>query len=127
MNYAKAIRIARALADIPQRELAERISIDTSLVSMLESGKRKPSLETLEKIASALGIPFHLFTLLASESKDLSGADPEAAHRLALGLSKLLLGGDEDAGGSRNLGRKARNTKRKSTRRHSPDSKRKTR
>ena len=50
MNYSKAIRVARALADVPQRELARRVAIDASLVSMLESGKRNPSLATLEKI-----------------------------------------------------------------------------
>ncbi len=62
---------------------------------MLESGKRKPSLKTLEKVSAALGIPFHLFTLLASEPEDVEDADPETLHRLAVGLSKLLLGGGE--------------------------------
>ena len=50
---------------------------------MIESGKRRPSLETLEKIAIALGIPFHLFTLLASEPQDIRDTDPEAINRLA--------------------------------------------
>jgi len=125
MNYSKAIRIARALADIPQRELAKRVSIDASLVSMLESGKRKPSLDTLEKIAAALGIPFHLFTLLASEPGDVSGADPESVQRLGAGLGRLLLGGEEDdVRGSRG-GRKAPDSERKSARRYAQDSKRK--
>ena len=90
MNYSKAIRVARALADVRQRELARRVAIDASLVSMLESGKRNPSLATLEKIAAALGIPFHLFTLLASEPGDLKGANSETVHQLATGLTKLL-------------------------------------
>jgi transcriptional regulator with XRE-family HTH domain len=108
MNYSKAIRVARALADIPQRELAKQISMDASHVSMLESGKRKPSLETLEKIAGALGIPFHLFTLLASEPKDMRAADSAAVHRLAVGLSKLLLGGEDDeTGRGRTRGKRA--------------------
>ena len=94
MNYSKAIRIARALADVPQRELARRISVDSSLVSMLESGKRNPTLGTLEKISAALGIPFHLFTLLASEPLDVEDSDSGAVHRLAVGLSKLLLSGE---------------------------------
>src|SRR5882762_6483859 len=81
MNYAKAIRIARALADVPQRELAKRISIDSSLVSMLESGKRRPSLKTLEKIASALGIPFHLLALLGTEPNDSKTLDSKALAR----------------------------------------------
>ena len=125
MNYSKAIRVARALADMPQRELAKRISVDSSLVSMLESGKRKPTLDTLEKIAAALGIPFHLFTLLASEAEDVKTADSETLHRLAVGLSKLLLGGGEHEvrrGSPRN--RKAANLERKPARRHTQNSKR---
>jgi transcriptional regulator with XRE-family HTH domain len=65
---------------------------------MLESGKRKPSLEVLEKVAAALGIPFHLFTLLASEPTDIRGADPNSVRKLALALSRLLLtGGDRES------------------------------
>jgi len=125
MNYSKAIRTARALADISQRELAKRVLIDASLVSMIESGKRKPSLETLEKIAAALGLPFHLFTLLASEPQDLKGADSQTIQRLAVGLTKLLLGGEEDEVRSSRSGRKAPNSEPKSSRRSTQNSKRK--
>jgi transcriptional regulator with XRE-family HTH domain len=125
MNYSKAIRTARALADISQRELAKRVSIDASLVSMVESGKRKPSLDTLEKIAAALGLPFHLFTLLASEPEDLKGADPQGIQQLAVGLTKLLLGGEDDDVRPKRSGRKAPNSESKSPRRSTQNSKRK--
>jgi transcriptional regulator with XRE-family HTH domain len=126
MNYSKAIRVARALADVPQRELARRIAIDASLVSMLESGKRRPSLATLEKIAAALGIPFHLFTLLASEPEDVRDADQSVVHQLAIGLTKLLLDGEEDeTGRGRVSGRRTPHPEPKSTRRHPQNSKRK--
>lgn len=125
MNYSKAIRVARALADVPQHELAKRISVDSSLVSMLESGKRKPSLKTLEKISTALGIPFHLFTLLASEPGDVENADSETLHRLAVGLSKLLLrGGEHEVRRGSSGDRKAANLERKPARRHTQNSKR---
>lgn len=91
MNYSKAIRIARALSDIPQKELAERISSDPSLISMLEAGKRRPSLATLEKISENLEIPFHLFTLLGAEPDDLNGISQEEMTQLATGLTRLLL------------------------------------
>src|SRR5258708_972969 len=125
MDYSKAIRVARSLADMPQRELARRVSVDSSLISMLESGRRKPSLETLEKIAAALGLPFHLFALLASEPGDVKKSDSDALHRLAEGLSKLLLGGGDDGtprGSPR--GRKAADPERKPARRHTQNSKR---
>ncbi len=116
MNYSKAIRIARALADIPQRELAARTSIDKSLISMLESGKRKPSLETLERISNALEIPFHLFTLLATEPEDIrSGNTADELNQLAVSLTKLLLRGEQDDPGCSS--REARNLERQPARR----------
>lgn len=128
MDYAKAIRIARALADVPQRELARRVSMDSSLISMLESGKRRPSLETLEKIADALGLPFHLFALLGTEARDAKGAKSEDIERLAVGLTKLLLRREDD--GSRtpraNRYREAQHTQSKSTSAHSARRRRKT-
>jgi len=126
MNYSKAIRIARTLADMPQRVLAERVSLDPSLISMFESGKRKPSLETLERIADALGIPFHLFTLLGAEPQDLRTKDSEAMHQLATGLTKLLLGGEQhDPIINDATGRKAEYHERKPARRTAQDPKRK--
>ena len=66
---------------------------------MIEGGKRRASTEILENIADALGIPFHLFVLLASEPSQIEGADPNSVRRLAVGLSKLLLSGGKRASG----------------------------
>jgi transcriptional regulator with XRE-family HTH domain len=96
MNYSKAIRIARTLAGLSQRELATKVRLDPSLVSMLETGKRKPSLSTVERIADELGIPSYLFTLLASEEADLRNTSPETMHQLSSGLMRLLLKETED-------------------------------
>jgi transcriptional regulator with XRE-family HTH domain len=127
MDYSRAIRIARSLADMPQWELAERISIDPSLVSMLESGRRKPTREILERIAEALEIPFHLFVLLATESADLSTDDSESINRLAVGLTKLLLKKGKPDGARINAsGKKTQHSVRKSPSGHSKDSTRKT-
>lgn len=99
MNYGKAIRIVRAIADIPQRELARRMNVDASLISMLESGKRKPSREFLERFSDELHVPFHLLILLSSESGDLKTNSPEAAQRLALELAGLLFKRDGNGKG----------------------------
>jgi transcriptional regulator with XRE-family HTH domain len=120
VDYSRAIRIGRALADMSQRDLAERISVDATLVSMFETGRRQPTLETLTKIADELQIPFHLFTLLASEPREIRDADPATVRRLALALSKLLLsGGHLEPKEERGPGKKARHSKSKASRRHS--------
>jgi transcriptional regulator with XRE-family HTH domain len=91
MNYPKAIRVARSLADISQGELADRAEIDRSYLSLIESGKRQPSVETIEKIAKALKIPFHLLSLLGSEEADVQKVSHEHIASLSLALTKLLL------------------------------------
>lgn len=119
MDYSKAIRVGRALADISQRDLSRKISVDPSLVSMLESGRRKPSLEILRKVAAALRIPFHLFTLLASEPAEIRDADPNTVQQLGLALSELLLtGGELESSRKRAASPKARHPKPKAPRRH---------
>lgn len=55
MNVAEQIKQARKKANLTQEELAERIGLSGKMViSHYESGTRKPSLLTLEKIANAL-------------------------------------------------------------------------
>jgi transcriptional regulator with XRE-family HTH domain len=96
MNYSKAIRVARSLADLSQGELADRAEIDRSYLSLIESGKRKPTIETIEKISQALRIPFHLLSLLGSEEEDIQKANPAQIQSLSLALTKLLVQADAD-------------------------------
>ncbi len=70
MNYGKAVRTGRASRDLTQRGLAKKIGKAASYISLIESGERKPSLDTLESIANALRIPLPLLTLLAADEKD---------------------------------------------------------
>jgi transcriptional regulator with XRE-family HTH domain len=99
MNYSKAIRVTRAIADKSQKELAEMIKADPSLISLIESGKRKPSLAVVEKIAHSLGIPLHVFTLLAAEPEDLATSRPELVGDLSAALARLLF----DSGSPRGI------------------------
>ena len=54
MNYGRAIRIARTAFGLTQGELAARVSVGASHLSLIESGKRQPSLKVLNEIAAAL-------------------------------------------------------------------------
>ena len=40
-----------------QENLAEAVDLSTSYVSEIETGKKRPSMKTLEKIAAVLGVP----------------------------------------------------------------------
>ena len=91
MKYAKAVRIARSIADISQGELADRAGLDRSYLSLIEGGKRKPTMETLQTISEALEMPFPLLTLLAVEKQDSKNINDEQVMCLAKQLTHLLL------------------------------------
>lgn len=90
MDYGKALRIARALAGLQQKELARQAKMNPSHVSLIEMGKRKPSAKALEKLCRALRIPAHLFMLLGAEAQDLKVRDEGEIQRAAESLARLL-------------------------------------
>ena len=56
-RFAGNVRRLRAKKKLSQKALADKIGISVSYVSMLELGLRAPPLETIEKMAKALGVP----------------------------------------------------------------------
>jgi XRE family transcriptional regulator of biofilm formation len=91
MNYGKGIKIARSLAGLRQRELAKLAGVDPSHVSLIEKGKRQPSLKTLEKLSTALNIPHHLLVLISADPKELRTTHPGALERAARSLVTILV------------------------------------
>lgn len=87
MNYGKAIRTARAAAGLKQNELAKQADITRSYLSLIEAGKRTPSLEALESLAQGLKVPLHLLMLLATEPEDLP---PQHAYEISEASEALL-------------------------------------
>lgn len=78
------------MAGIQQKELAVLAGLDPSHISLIEKGKRKPSVGTLELLCRALQIPSHLFMLLGAEREDLNVAAPAEVQRAAESLAHLL-------------------------------------
>jgi transcriptional regulator with XRE-family HTH domain len=105
MNYGKAIRVTRALADISQRELARALDTDPSYISLLEANKREPSREVLEKLAEAFGVPLHLLILMATEEGDAGASEENRLSEIAQVLANLLF--TEDDNGHRRTGNHA--------------------
>jgi transcriptional regulator with XRE-family HTH domain len=94
MTYGPAIRIVRTARGLTKAQLAKRLSIGASYLSLIEAEKRQPSLKVLEEISGALQVPPHLLALLASDPGDLD--DPGNAERigeLARSLVRLLVSG----------------------------------
>jgi transcriptional regulator with XRE-family HTH domain len=96
MKYGRALRIVRTARGLTKSELAKRLEISASYLSLIEAEKRVPSIGVLEEISSVLGIPPHLLTLLASEPSDLDDpASGEEVSKLAGSLLRLLIASDD--------------------------------
>lgn len=99
MNYGRAIRIVRTAHGLSKAELARQLTIGASHLSLIERGKRQPSVDVLDEISTVLRIPPHLLALLASEPGDLD--DPKNAAQvaeLARSLVRVLVAAGEQPG-----------------------------
>ncbi|MFQ5852204.1 MAG: helix-turn-helix domain-containing protein [Candidatus Binatia bacterium] len=91
MEYGRAIRVARSVAGMTQKELAVGAKITPSYLSLIEAGKRSPTLTTVERIARFLGLPPHLLLLLAAGPDDLPKAPKKDLAAVANSLLHLLV------------------------------------
>lgn len=57
-ELARLVIRLRAALGISQKELARRVGTSHSAISRLESGHHKTSVETLQRVAEALGVRF---------------------------------------------------------------------
>lgn len=55
-KLARFLQKVRQSKDITQEELAEKIGVSQTWIAYLETGRNKPNLKMLEKIAKALGV-----------------------------------------------------------------------
>ena len=91
MKFGKAIRICRAARGLSQKELAASAKVKPSYISLIEAGKRSPSLATLEKIARALSVPTHLIMMLAAEREDIKSGHVKNLHHFSTAILDILL------------------------------------
>jgi transcriptional regulator with XRE-family HTH domain len=90
-DYAKAFRIIRAAFGLKQSELAGRVGVTSSHLSLIESGGRQPSLRVINNVAGELEIPSALITLLASSADELTKRSDQDISDLSRVLLRLLV------------------------------------
>ena len=95
-NYGKAFRIIRAAFGLRQSELADRMPISASQLSLIEAGKRQPSLKVVNALARAVRVPAALVTLLASTAQEVEERPADDISDLARALLKLLVSAKEE-------------------------------
>jgi transcriptional regulator with XRE-family HTH domain len=90
MNLGKSIKLCRTNRGLSQQELAGKIGLSVSYISLIEKGKRDPAMSRVEEIAGALGVPVSLLTFLAADPGDLRGVPEDLRDRLAGVAFRLL-------------------------------------
>ena len=91
MNYARAIKICRAAFEMEQQELADSVGVTPSYLSLIESGKRKPSNKRFEEICEVFGIPLDLMVLLGAEPGELEETDFKNLGEISRSLLEVLV------------------------------------
>lgn len=90
MDIGHAIRFCRQQKGLTQPQLAARASLSPSYLSVLEQGKRDPSLSALQGIAAGLEIPLSVLIFVAAGPGEVEGLSPEIHEKLSAATMKLL-------------------------------------
>ena len=90
MNLGRSIKLCRTNRGLSQEDLARKVGLSASYISLIEKGDRDPAVSTAEKIATVLGVPMSLLTFLAAEPGELKGVPEDVRDKLAGIAFKLL-------------------------------------
>jgi len=69
MDLGRVLKIYRLTAGIKQKELAQRLDTSSSYLSLVESGKRTPSVDFLSRAARELNVPVELLLIEAAQQR----------------------------------------------------------
>lgn len=102
-DYAKALRVIRAAFGPQQTELASQMEISGGQLSLIEAGRRQPSVGVVDRLARAVGVPVALVSLLASASEEFDSRPDQDISDLVRVLLGLLVGAKREPQRSLNL------------------------
>ncbi len=68
-KFGRVLREARCAQGLSQEKLAELSDLDRTFISMIERGKRKPTLDTAHRLANALGTKLSTLITLAERRR----------------------------------------------------------
>jgi transcriptional regulator with XRE-family HTH domain len=99
VDVSSRLRELRESRGISMRTLATRSGLSANALSMIERGKTSPSVSTLYKLASALGVPITAFFGAESEKKQIVFLKSDERTRLSFTRGVFeALGGEQFAG-----------------------------
>lgn len=88
MNIGEKVKSLRKQSNMSLRELAQNTGLSKTTLSDLENGTKNPSLDTVEKIATAFGLTSSDLLQKADNPEDLVSSAKNSSSELLAGLSK---------------------------------------
>jgi transcriptional regulator with XRE-family HTH domain len=84
MNIGDNIKKIRVAKNLSQKEVTVSANLDTAQYSRIENGKTDPSVNTLEKIANALGVSLADLFSATEELKEINSYDKSIMEKVTL-------------------------------------------
>lgn len=82
------VRTLRHKRKWSQMKLAENASLSTGMIGDIEAGKKSPSLESLDKLANAFGVPVY-YLFITPDTEFAKGIDKENISKLEEAIALL--------------------------------------
>lgn len=91
MTVGQAVKVMRTASGLKQKEVASRLRVTVNYLSLIENGKREPSISFLRALASVLGVPIGLFFLWDESDARSSKADFRQLRTMLTQLESMYL------------------------------------
>jgi transcriptional regulator with XRE-family HTH domain len=92
MSLGHVLKLIRAHRELNQKQMAELLGISQNYLSLIESGKKKPSADRISEMAKNLKISSDALVFIASDvPEELSSKDRKDFNRLQMNIISLLL------------------------------------
>ena len=95
VKIGTVVRMLRARQDLTLAALSKKSGLSVPYLSLVESGKRTPTLQNLDAISEALGIPRVTLLLLSSSPEEIKSLSDSTRSKLLEALQLLLQELDE--------------------------------
>ena len=83
LRFGQVVKILRTASGLKQKNLAEMVGIRPHYLSLVESGKREPSLNVVRLLAKGLNVPVsYLFWEMDDVPKDFDSKDRNLLNEL---------------------------------------------
>src|ERR1700758_184620 len=91
-NLGEFLKARREGLGLTQRSLAEKLGVEASHVAFMESGRRKPSLKLVGRLADTLGLDRQTLLILAHpETKELiAEAKPDKVRKASPSWQRFI-------------------------------------